>query len=143
MSTSSSKLDELDEVSRAFFEATAKGKLVLWQCVSCGACYVLPVEVCAQDLGASFTTRQASGRGVVYTFAVVHHVYGPQYEDRVPYNIAVIQLEEGPRFSSTIRGVENEDIRVGMPVEVFFEEVDGLSIPYFRSVSDSPEEGSQ
>jgi uncharacterized OB-fold protein len=72
----------------------------------------------------------SSGRGEIYTFAFMHQLYDPAWAGEIPYAIAVVELEEGVRFSANVRGAENHEIHIGMPVEVLYEEVgDGLVAP--------------
>jgi uncharacterized OB-fold protein len=66
----------------------------------------------------SFT--DVSGRGKVYSFVTFHRVYHPAFEGDVPYVVALIELEEGPRLLSNIVDVAPEDVRCEMPVEVTF-----------------------
>ncbi len=78
----------------------------------------------------------ASGRGIVYTFTIVHRPTLPVFDAHVPYNVAVVQLEEGPYLVSTIIGCSNNEIQVGMAVQVEFEDLtDTVSIPKFRPVA--------
>jgi hypothetical protein len=64
---------------------------------------------------------------------VFHRAYYPGYADDVPYNTAIIELEEGPRMHTNIVGCANEDIHIGMPVEVVFEPFDDeIALPKFR-----------
>jgi uncharacterized OB-fold protein len=75
----------------------------------------------------------ASGRGTVHTFTVLHKVYRKDYAERVPYNVVVVELEEGPFFHSNLIECNNADIHVGMRVEVVFErQSDELTLPLFR-----------
>ena len=74
-----------------------------------------------------------SGRGTVYSFAVVHRVYHPGFADSVPYLVAVVELEEGPRLPTTIVGTPIDDVQCDLPVEVVFEDVtDDVALPTFR-----------
>ena len=83
---------------------------------------------------SSITSRSpASGRGTIHTFTILHKAYRAEYADRVPYNVIVVELEEGPLFHSNLIGCENAAIRVGMPVEVVFDRIDDeLTLPRFR-----------
>jgi uncharacterized OB-fold protein len=75
-----------------------------------------------------------SGRGKIYSFVVYRVSYHPSYADDIPYAVAVIQLAEGPRMESNITGVEMEDLKVDMPVEVYFDDVTAeVSLPKFRA----------
>ena len=79
------------------------------------------------------TSVRASGRGVVHTFSIVHQVFRPELAGRVPYNVVVVELEEGPFFHSNVVDCPNEAIHIGMPVEVTFDDVtDEITLPRFR-----------
>ena len=42
----------------------------------------------------------------------------------VPFTTAVVELEEGPRVVTSIEGVEEADLRIGLPVRAVFDDVD-------------------
>ena len=74
-----------------------------------------------------------SGRGEIYSFIVVHRPQHPAFFADVPYNVAIVELEEGIRLHSNVVGCANEELRVGMPVEVVFDKVsDEVTLPRFR-----------
>ena len=76
-----------------------------------------------------------SGRGTIYSFVVFHQLYFPGFKDDVPYSVAMIQLDDGVMTISNVVDCPNEDLYVGMPVEVSFRDVDDqFSIPVFRPV---------
>ena len=73
-----------------------------------------------------------SGKGTVYSFTNVNYVYHKAFASEIPYVIAVIALEEGPRILSNIINRKKEDLKRGMPVEVEFEDVtDQIALPSF------------
>jgi len=74
-----------------------------------------------------------SGKGTVYSFTNVNYVYHKAFASEIPYVIAVIALEEGPRILSNIIKWKKEDLKIGMPVEVEFEDVtDQFALPKFK-----------
>ena len=74
-----------------------------------------------------------SGRGTVFSWIVVHQSQHPAFNADTPYNVSIIELEEGPRLHSHIVDCPNEQIRIGMPVEVVFHRVnDEVTLPKFR-----------
>ena len=76
---------------------------------------------------------RASGKGTVYSFCVAHHPAHPYFRDKVPYNVAVVELEEGARIVANLLDVADDAIEIGMPVEVVFDDVaDDVSLPKFR-----------
>ena len=75
----------------------------------------------------------------MYSFAVVHRPYHPGFVDAVPYVVAVVELEEGPRLPTTIVDVPGDGVRCDLPVEVVFEDVtDEVTLPKFRPREAAP-----
>jgi uncharacterized OB-fold protein len=79
--------------------------------------------VCPECLSTNFTWEPVSGRGRVYSFIVVHQVYDPSFKEDVPYNVAVVELEEGPRLLTNLVEMDNGDVRIDMPVQVVYDDV--------------------
>jgi uncharacterized OB-fold protein len=77
--------------------------------------------------------QATSGKGEVFTYTVFHHAYLPWLIDKVPYIVAVVQLDEGPFFHSDILECAIDNVAVGMRVEVVYEDADdGWVLPHFR-----------
>ena len=74
---------------------------------------------------------ESGGRGRIYSFVVYHRVYHPAFESDVPYAVAIVELDEGPRLLSNIVGMRPEDVRCDMRVRVVFEDEGGVTIPKF------------
>ena len=69
----------------------------------------------------------------MFSYVVFHQAYHPGFKDDVPYNVALVQLEEGPRMYSNIVGTSNDQVRIGDAVEVVFDPVTPeVTIPRFR-----------
>ena len=76
--------------------------------------------------------RSVSGRGTVHTFTVARRPAGPAFKEDVPYIVALIDLEEGPRMMSNIVTDDVDAVKIGDPVTVWFEDVsDEISLPKF------------
>jgi uncharacterized protein len=135
--TASKPVPMPDTVSATFFDGARDGKLMLQHCASCG-CWSFPVrERCPHCFAGSLGWRAASGRGTLYTFAIMHQVMNPGFADSVPYNVSQIDLEEGVRMISNVVGVDNGALHIGMKLEVCFEDVgDNVCIPKFRPAAD-------
>ena len=120
-------------ISRPFWEATARGEFMIQHCARCAQNIFYPRINCPGCGGRELGWRPTSGRGSVYTFTVARRPTHPAFADRVPYVIAVVELEEGPRVTTNLVDCDPEAVAIGMPVEVAFEEaVDGIAIPVFR-----------
>jgi len=123
----------IDELNRPFWEGCRKGELLLQKCVACGHVRYPIAAYCPQCLSEEARWTPMSGRGVVFSSIVFHQVYHPAFKNDVPYNVSLIQLEEGPRMFSNVVGVSPQSVKVGEPVEVLFDRVtEDLAIPRFR-----------
>jgi uncharacterized OB-fold protein len=119
--TYSKPLPEIDDINRPFWEATRRSALHLQRCKDCRHVWYPAGTNCPKCLSTSFEWSPMSGRGTVWSFIVYHHCWHRGFEKEIPYNVAMIQLEEGPIVITNIVDVENEAIKVGMPVKVVFE----------------------
>jgi hypothetical protein len=124
-----------DDLDQPFWEGCRDGKLLVHQCGVCGRAY-WPASCCIEHGAATMTWVPATGLGTVHTYTIFHHAYDEWLAERVPYVIAVIELDEGPFFHSDVVECEPTDVHVGMRVEVTFETIDSCTvIPHFRPVA--------
>lgn len=119
-----------DEDSEEFWSAAARHELALQKCAACGRFRFPPRPMCPRCRSMESAWERASGRGRVWSWVVAHPPVLPAFAERVPFNVAVIQLEEGVRMIGNLLDCANEDIREGMPVRVTFEDVEeGIALP--------------
>lgn len=123
----------VNEVNRPFWDGCRRGELLLQRCRHCGRLRYPAAVVCPDCLSAEAQWQPMSGRGRVFSFVVFHRAYHPAWEARVPYNVALIELDEGPIMLSNVVAIDNATLAVGLPVAVAFEAVDeSLIIPVFK-----------
>jgi uncharacterized OB-fold protein len=123
------------EDTAPYWEAAHKGELRMQKCLDCGHVRFPPSLLCARCLSERCEWVKLSGRGKVYSWIVIHQSQHPAFNADTPYNVAIIELDEGPRLHTNLVGCANEDIRIGMPVEVVFAKVsDDTSLPKFQPV---------
>lgn len=135
---------ELTEVNRGFWEGAAAGELSVQRCDDCRELRYPPALRCPVCLSDKWAWTPLSGRGEVLSYIVIHQKYNAAWADRVPYNVAIIQLDEGPRMISNVLPLSGADINVGMPVQVVFEDEDGVAVPRFAPVhNDENNQGEQ
>lgn len=122
-----------DEASQPYFDGAAAGRLMLMRCLSCGAHRYPSRECCDACWSTETEWVEASGRATLHSWVIFHQVYHPGFASRVPYNVALVELAEGPRITTNIVGVENDALRAGMPLQVTFETVaEGVALPKFQ-----------
>lgn len=120
--------------SRPFWEGCRQEKLCFQYCKHCQQYQFYPRLYCMQ-CGATDAPDwvETSGRGVIYSYTIIHQNKSPEFVKDTPYNLAIVQLEEGPRMLANVVDIALTDLRVDMPVTVVFDPVtDTISVPRFR-----------
>ena len=126
-------LPRMEELAKEFYDWCGRGELRFQRCESCGTWRHVPRELCAACGSWEWEWARSGGRGEVYTWTVVARAMHPAFTDAVPYAPAVIELEEGVRLVSEVTDCPPEELKVGMQVEVCFEEATPeITLPRFR-----------
>jgi uncharacterized OB-fold protein len=127
-------LPALDDANRAYWTGGATGQLLIVRCADCGYWIHPPSPACPQCLSRNVAPQPTGGRGTVLTFTVNHQLWHPAFPP--PYVIALVELDEQQalRVVTNIVDCAPEDLHLGMPVKVRFEQVDDVHIPLFAPV---------
>lgn len=121
--------------SAEFFAAAKEGRLVFQKCKSCGDVQYPPRHHCASCWEADIEWVDSSGQGVVETFTIVRRAPLPAFAEKVPYVIASIKVEEGPRMITSLVGDDALEVAIGDAVRVAYEEgQSGDALPVFQRV---------
>lgn len=128
-------LPEPNEHNLPFFEGSRLGELRLQFCSDCCG-WMYPAKKRCQHCGNdSLIWKAVSGNGVLYSHARLQRVYHPRHEGRLPLILALVDLEQGVRIQSNLVNCRPSEARVGMAVEVVFQELpDGEFIPLFQPI---------
>ena len=123
--------------TKPFWDGCGEGKLLLQRCAVCAAYRHPPSPICPHCLSDQADWVRASGRGKVYTFVVVRESRARGWDKMVPYVLAVVELDEGPRILTNLTNVAPEAVTIEMPVEVTFAELDGTTkLPLFQPLGE-------
>ncbi|RJP72462.1 MAG: Zn-ribbon domain-containing OB-fold protein [Candidatus Abyssobacteria bacterium SURF_17] len=126
---------EVKDYTRPYWDGCKAHKLLLPKCRPCNKPFFFPGKFCPTCLSEDIEWTPASGKGTIHTFSVVDRPPSGAFAGDVPYVVAIIDLAEGPRMMSNVIGISPDEVRVGMPVEVVFEDInDDIAIPKFRPV---------
>jgi uncharacterized OB-fold protein len=116
-----------------FWSAAKRGILVIQRCSRCGVHRFPPAEFCSHCLSSELAWVEASGRGELFSFVVVHHALDPYFQARAPYLVADVKLAEGPHMTTTLVECSPSEARIGAPLTVQFEKAsDEFLLPVFR-----------
>ncbi len=128
----STPIPEPTPVTQPFWDGTKEHRLLLQRCAN-GHVFYYARTHCPECLSSEVSWMEASGRGTLYSYTVARRAQSPDFEEDVPYIIAAITLEEGPRMTSLLVEADPDNVRIDGPVEVAWDDVsDELSMPYFR-----------
>src|SRR6266576_7354577 len=116
-------LPVVTEENRPFWEGCKQGKLLLQHCIECQQYQFYPRLYCMQCRSNELQCVEVSGHGIIYSYTIIHQNKSPEFVRDTPYNVAVVQLEEGPRMMSNIVETDPADLRVDRPVTVVFDAV--------------------
>jgi uncharacterized OB-fold protein len=116
-------LPHLDEENRPFWEALQRHELYVQRCRDCGDLRFHPRAQCTQCLSPRTEWVKSSGRGKVYTFTATYQNQAPGWRESLPYIMSWVELDEGVKMLTNLIDCRPEDVKIGMPVEVVYEDV--------------------
>jgi uncharacterized OB-fold protein len=114
-----------------FWTSGADGRLRFLTCTVCGYIVHPPTPICPRCLTKTLKPRPVSGRAEVATFTINIQPWIPGFDP--PYVIAMVEIAEqrGLRLTTNVVGCAPDDVYIGMPVEVRFEQYDDVWLPLF------------
>ena len=119
-----------------FWEACRRHTLVLPTCAECGKAHLPPGPVCPYCFSDRMTWKQATGKGRISTWTVVHKAWFPAFSNDIPYNVVQVELDEGPRLTSSLVDLSGRTPEIGQRVEVVYDDVDdALTLHRFRPLA--------
>ncbi|MGX7678854.1 Zn-ribbon domain-containing OB-fold protein [Jatrophihabitans sp. DSM 45814] len=126
---------DVNEISQGYWDGAKQHKLVIQQCGDCSTFIHFPMALCPNCQSENLGFTEVSGRGTVYSFAIVHQNFHPAFTP--PYVIALTDLDDAPgiRMYTNILDVKPEAVEIGMPVQATFEDIgEGTVLPQFKPV---------
>jgi len=115
-------LPEITELNAPFWEGLAAGEMRLQQCGACGAKQYPAESFCYACGSQDVAWTPTDGGGEIYSFIVVHQLYHKAFKDHLPYVVAIVQLDDGPRILGAMLGLDGPP-EVGMRVRPTFQNI--------------------
>ena len=126
-------LPHLDGLTGQFYDWCRRRELRFQRCTRCQTWRHVPREMCAACGSWEWEWAQSSGRGRVFTWTLVARAMHPAFQHDTPYAAVVIEMEEGVRLVSHVIDCAPDELEIGMPVEVDFDDVTPeVTLPKFR-----------
>jgi uncharacterized OB-fold protein len=124
-------------VAKPYWDGAKEGKLMLPRCTTCNRVHFYPRVICPYCHSTDIEWFEASGEGYLYTFAVQHRA-GMGWGEETPFVTAYIDLKEGDRVFTVLRGVDAtkpEEIKIGAKCRIEWDEAtEEVHIPFWRVV---------
>jgi uncharacterized OB-fold protein len=122
-----------DAESEAFWSGTLEGKLLVQECSVCGQRQLYGRSLCTNCHSASLSWIEASGKGTIYSRTIIRQNPSRSFKHLIPFVVALIDLDDGPRMMSNVVGTPAEEVNIGDRVRVTFEPVsDTAALPMFE-----------
>jgi uncharacterized OB-fold protein len=119
-----SKFPDVNDPSTApFWKGTKDGKVVVQACTKCGYLRWPPGPLCNECLSSDSEWKEISPSGTLWSYAVYHRAMNPRFKDQIPYTVALVELDDGPRMYGRLVGAPAK-IEPGMPVRAVFQEIE-------------------
>jgi uncharacterized OB-fold protein len=134
MSVTYPPLPRINPMTQFFWDGCKARKLMILRCQACGHFVHYPRPVCNKCLSTDLAPEEVSGRASVYGYTVTLQAFHPYYADKLPYTLAVVELEEQPglRLTTNLVDVAEAELTTGLPVKVAWREVaPDLILPMF------------
>ena len=116
-------IPQVEPEAAPFWESLREHRMRVQRCDDCAQFYFPPSARCPNCLSDSVAWTEVSGRGQVWATATMYRAYLPAYESEVPYDVSIIELDEGAKVWSNVVGCDPDDVQVGMVVTVRYDDV--------------------
>ncbi len=120
------------EISAPFWEGLKAERLLIQQCDDCNHWVFYPRRHCPACFAHALTWREVSGAATLYSYTVTRIATLPDFADEMPQLLAVIELEQGVRINSNLVGLDETEVKIGMPLQPVFAEVDAKGTRLLR-----------
>lgn len=126
-------LPEPTPLSQPYWDALKQGRLTFQRCSQCGHSWLPARAECPECLRAEWAWTAASGKGRVVSWVIYHHAYHEAFKERLPYNVALVELDEGPRLITNIVN-PTQGLKAERPVELRIETEHDVALARFALI---------
>lgn len=119
----------------AFWEKCNEEILPVHSCQNCGHQIFYPQAICPSCFGENWEVLESTGKGTILTYTIIHRPATDAFADRIPLVYALIELDERVTLTATIRDCDPQDVTIGEPVTVGWEDRAGQNLYVFELAS--------
>lgn len=127
----------IDPDNQGFWDGVREYRLVIQKCKDCGLVIHRPRPMCPRCLSTEREWTPSMGKGVIYAYVNVIYQNAGYPGIKAPYSVVVVEITEGVRILANLYDIEPEDVRIGTPVEICFDDIaDDLTLPKFKRLQE-------
>ncbi len=132
METATVPAPEHDALNTPYWDSLARGALVFQRCKQCGHAWLPVRSECPHCLAVDWGWEKAAGGAKLVSWVVYHTAYHPAFASRLPYTVAVVELDEGPRMISNVTGLDaSKPLRIEQRLRLVVQDEGGTAVPRF------------
>jgi uncharacterized OB-fold protein len=121
--------------TQPYWDGCKQHELRVQKCAACGHYQFYPRLYCTTCMSDRVAWVKTSGRAKVLSYTIIYRPVTQAFAGNVPYVVALVTLDEGPQMMTNIVGCEPEQVHIGMPVQVTFDDwTEEISVPKFKPV---------
>lgn len=131
-----------DSITEDYWNALREGWLEFQRCNECHRAWLPPSPLCPRCWSSNAALEQCSGRAQLLTWATYHRAYHPAFADSLPYTVALVELDEGPRLMAGLRCDDADRLREGDALMLSLEAREGgFQVPVFNLAATNSKRG--
>jgi uncharacterized protein len=123
-----------DAMTEPYWRALDQGHIVFQRC-QCAHAWLPARKFCPQCLGDNWQWTRAAGKGRLLSWVVYHTAYHPAFAERLPYNVALVELDEGPRLITNMVDPSGS-LRADARVQLCVQREQGVALARFRQLDE-------
>lgn len=129
---------ERNALNGPYWDALSKGVLSYQKCSACDHAWLPARGECPNCLGDAWQWTQAAGGAKLVSWVVYHTAFHAAFKERLPYNVAVVELDEGPRLISNVVGIaDQESLKIEQRLRLVVENEGSTAVPRFAPADKS------
>jgi uncharacterized OB-fold protein len=124
--------EKIADINQPYRDGLASGRLMFQRCKACGNAWLPARSECPKCLSADCAWVAARGDARLVSWVVYHRAFNEAFKTRVPYTVAVVQLNEGARMISNIVGADPSALKIDQALKLQIDREGEASIPRFK-----------
>jgi uncharacterized protein len=116
-------IPQMEPEAKPFWDYLRQHQMRIQRCRQCGRWFFPPSTHCPGCLADDVDWEPVKGTGTVWAWVTMHRPYLPAYKNEVPYNLSIIELDEGAKVWANVIQCEPQDVHIGMRVRVRYDDV--------------------